>query len=751
MTHEREVTTARTLPELAPTFHRPPAPAAGAPNVVMIVLDDLGFADFGCYGSAIATPTVDALAEHGLRYNNFHVTAMCSATRACLLTGRNHHAVGMGALANVPLGFPGYDARIPKSAASLARLLRDAGYSTFAVGKWHLAPQYETTPAGPFDRWPLGLGFERYYGFLGGMVDQWAPELVQDNGFLDPPQQAAERLHLTEDLAARAVRFIQDQQAAAPGKPFFLYLAPGAMHFPHQVPADWVEPYRGRFDEGWDVVRRETFDRQRQLGVVPEGAEPTGRPPWVAEWSALPSAERRLYSRMMEVYAGFLTHTDAQVGHVIDSLARLGVLDDTLILICSDNGASADGGPHGFLDWGGIFRVNDVAPMLERIDDLGGPDAYNHYAWGWAWAGNTPFKLWKEYTWLGGIRAPLVVHWPARIGPDHHGNVREPFCHAVDLMPTILDAAGVAAPAEVDGVRQQAVHGASALDTFTDPGAPSPRRLQYFEMLGSRALYHNGWKATTNRVVPFPAQRELVHGSRHLDTDEWSLFHVAQDFAEVHDVAAEHPERLRRMIELWWAEADRNQVLPLTEDAISRAAAVDGVALRRRNRYVWLPGGGPIALTSPLSGGFRLSADLETPRSGLPAGTVCALGYRHARWRLYLCDGRLVAEFHIDGQASRVVANDVVGPGRHAVGVSYRCPPDGGGTVTLTVDDREVGAGAVTLAPAQAEQLLLIGRDCAVSDDDQPPFAGSIHRVVLDVELAPIRPRDHVSSAVKQD
>ena len=402
-------TIGRTISESTASFAPPPVPPTGAPNVVLIVLDDLGFAQLGCFGSDVATPHIDALAAGGLRYNRFHVTSLCSPTRACLLTGRNHHAVGMGFLADIPIGFPGYSGTIPRSAATLPRILRDVGYSTFAVGKWHLAPRWELSASGPFDRWPLGLGFERYYGFLGGDTNQWAPELVSDNGFVEPPRSPDDGYHLTDDLADRAIRFVHDQQQATPDKPFFLYFATGAMHAPHHVAREWIERYRGCFDAGWEAWRVGAFDRQREIGVVPEGTTLTARPSWVRPWDGLSSDERRLFSRMMEVFAGFLSHTDAQIGRVVDFLAQTGRLDDTLVILCSDNGTSAEGGPIGSLNEHRFThdRTDDIADTLAHIDDLGGFHAYNHYAWGWAWAGNAPFRLWKRYTWLGGVRTPL--------------------------------------------------------------------------------------------------------------------------------------------------------------------------------------------------------------------------------------------------------------------------------------------------------------------------------------------------------
>ncbi|MGH9051057.1 MAG: arylsulfatase, partial [Acidimicrobiia bacterium] len=404
----------RTIAESTAAF--PPVVRApdGAPNVVVIVLDDLGFGQLGCFGSDIATPAIDALATNGLRYNRFHVTALCSPTRACLLTGRNHHAVGMGFLTDIPIGFPGYDGRIPPSAGTLPRILRDAGYNAFAVGKWHLTPRWDQSASGPFTRWPLGLGFERYYGFLAGDTNQWTPELVQDNQPVEPPRRPEEGYHLTEDLVDRAIRYVRDQHHATPEKPFFLYLATGAMHAPHQAPDEWIEPYRGRFDAGWEVWREHLFARQLELGVVPPGTELTERPPWVASWNGLASDERRLFARQMEVFAGFLSHTDHQIGRLLEFLRATELLDDTLVMLISDNGTSAEGGPVGSLNEHRFTHdmVDDVADSIAHIDDFGGFRGYNHYAWGWAWAGNTPLRLWKRYTWLGGVRTPLIAHWP---------------------------------------------------------------------------------------------------------------------------------------------------------------------------------------------------------------------------------------------------------------------------------------------------------------------------------------------------
>jgi arylsulfatase len=743
--------------------------------VVLIVLDDMGFADLDCYGSRIATPHIGALANGGLRYNRFHVTALCSPTRACLLTGRNQHPVGMGFLAGLSMGFPGYSGRIPKSAATLSRVLRDAGYRTFAVGKWHLTSSAEVGLAGSFDHWPLGMGFERYYGFVGGAVDQWRPELVRDNSPVDQPRPGND-YHLTEDLAAQAIRFLHDQQHAAPGRPFFLYFATGAMHAPHQVGSTWIASYRGKFDDGWDAMRGEVFARQQQFGVVPPDAQLTPRPSWVAPWDELANEERRLYARMMEVYAGFLTHTDAQIGRVLGYLSELGMLDNTLVLLVSDNGASAEGGPHGYLRYG--FDDN-VASMLSHIDEFGGDGAQNHYAWGWAWAGNTPFRLWKRYSWLGGVRVPLVVHWPAGIPADCAGQVHSQFCHAIDLMPTILDAAGVTVPETVDGVSQRPLDGTSIVTTFADADSPNLRRTQYFETVGSRAIYHDGWKATTNHVdTGFPPEVELIEGSLDFESDRWSLFHLDEDFSEATDLAALHPDRLQQLVELWWSEAGRNQVLPLISGLASpeRFAAAEPPEVR--DRYVYLPGGGPIITPSAFLG--HLSVDIEVRNAHDIGGIVCVNhahgeGFHYcAGWSCYIVEGRLILGIRdFDGHPHRIVSESPALSGKHEIGISLLAEENPNGrtalAIRLTIDGREVGAGRIAfrgnrllerVLPPQwifSQGKLLFGRDPgpAMSDDYEPPFpfTGSIDRAVFTMPSLPepTNFRDEVETALRHE
>ena len=741
-----------------------------APNVVMIVLDDLGFAQLGCYGAEIATPNIDLLADEGLRYNSFHVTSLCGPTRASLMTGRNHHAVGMGIGPEVPMEFAGYTGRIPKSAGTLPRLLRDAGYSTLAVGKWHLTPRFERNQAGPFEHWPLGLGFERYYGFLGALTDQWTPHLVCDNRFVEPPLTPEEGYHLTEDLASHAIRLVQDQQQGAPGKPFFLYYATAAPHSPHQVPDSWIEPYRGRFDEGWEAMRSRTFLRQQELGVIPPGTIDTGRPSWVAQWEDLPTKERELYARMMEVYAGFVTHTDAQIGRIMEFLDAMGVTDNTLVMFLSDNGASAEGGPHGTVRrYGQRASSDDIDSMVRHVDDLGGIGVASDYAWGWAWAGNTPFRLWKRYTWLGGVRTPLIVRWPAGIPPEHNGDVRGQFCHAIDLMPTALEVAGAGSPAVLDGVGQQPLHGESLLPTFREADVRIERAPQYFEMLGSRAIYHEGWKATTDHVGSMlRAERELMEGSDDFESDRWSLYNLEEDFSEANDVAGECPERLSRLVEFWWDEADRNHVLPLMDGFwdSNHAAAIKPPTYVGRRRYVYLPGGGPI-LTSALVSSFRLVADIEIEGDRSATGIICAqrLGmmdhFTDRGWALYFLDGHIVATFNLQGTPERLVPAERIPGGTHHLELRHT---EGSNpnehTISLALNGRKVGAMNLPDNPLATQfrlGRLLVGRDYGtpVCDDYRPPFpfTGHIQRIVCE-DLSQPEPADlrqQIISTVEND
>ena len=670
-----------------------PSPPKDAPNVVIVLLDDVGYAQIGCFGSDIATPCFDGLATGGLRYANFHTTSLCSPTRAALLTGRNHHSNGMARIIELPSGFPGYDATIPKENGFLPEILLRNHYATFAVGKWHLTPATEMTMGSPRERWPLGRGFERFYGFMGGETDQYHPDLVYDNHQIDPPRTPEEGYHLTEDLADHSILFIQDLRATYPAKPFFLYLAPGAGHAPHQAPAEYIDAYRGAFDLGWDRWREAVFARQTASGLLPPGTELSVRPSWVPAWGDLSADERRLFARMMEVYAGFLTHTDVQIARVLDFIASLGELDNTIVIAMSDNGASAEGGPGGTLNeqYFFNFQPESLEDNLRRIDDLGTPRANNHYPWGWAWAGNTPLKRFKRDTHEGGVADPLIVHWPARLGRP--GETRHQYVHAIDVFPTLLDLIGIDAPGEINGVTQSPVQGSSFAETLTDPRAPSRHRTQYYEMLGSRAVYHEGWKAVTFHPAPFLAY-DGTDVNKPFDEDAWELYHVAEDFSEIHDVAAEHPEKLAELQALWWEEAERYQVLPLNNQPW-----LSGDERYRRERHVYYPGIGslPQVIAPNLRNRpFQIAAELDVPAAGDVQGSVVAHGSHSGGYALYLAGRRLHYVYNFLGsQITTISASVELPPGPVVARAVFTPTGSFKGDIQLLYGDVPVGQGHI--------------------------------------------------------
>ncbi len=730
----------------------PPLPAApdGSPNVIVVLLDDVGYAQFGCYGSDIATPCFDRLAADGLRYANFHTTALCSPTRACLLTGRNHHANGVARIVDLAAGFPGYNATIPKENGFLSEILLGEGYATFAVGKWHLTPLTETTMGSPRDRWPLSRGFERFYGFMSGETDQYHPDLVYDNHSVAPPRTPDEGYHLTEDLADHAVEFVKDLRAASPSKPFFLWFTPGACHAPHQAPAPCIEAYRGRFDHGWDRWRAEVFARQVASGLLQPGTELSERPSWVPAWDSLSADEQRLYARMMEVFAGFLTHTDAQVARVLDFVAALGELDDTVVVVMSDNGASAEGGARGSFNEQYFFNFvpESLDENLRRIDDLGTPRANNHYPWGWAWAGNTPLKRFKRDTHEGGVADPLIVHWPSRLGRP--GATRHQYVHAIDLMPTLLDVVGIEPPKAIAGVEQSPVEGVSFAPSLASADAPSDHATQYYEMLGSRALYHDGWKA----VVFHPTRFLAYDGSdvsHPFDDDVWELYHVAEDFSEVHDLADSRPDKLAELKERWWEEAEQYQVLPLNNEPGRFADR-----RHRRGHYELHAGIGPMpeAVAPHLKGrGFVISAELDVPATGEVEGVLVAHGGHAGGYALYLRKRRLHYVYNFVGTDITTVSASVelpVGPGVARVTFT----PTGlfAGEVQLAYGDVPVGEGTI----ARTTPYTYGTHGLAVGYQPGSPISpelegraevaeGVLLRVVIDVEGRP--PRDPARQA----
>ena len=727
----------RTFADSTPSWPDLDVAAPGSPNIVVVLLDDVGFAQFGCYGSDIRTPTFDALAAAGLRYSNFHTTALCSPTRAALLTGRNHHTVGMGRVAEIASGFPGYNAEMSHNDGMISEILVRNGYSTFAVGKWHLTPAHEAQMGASRWRWPLGRGFERFYGFLGGETDQYHPDLVYDNHEVDPPKTPNEGYHLTQDMADKAITFMNDARAAHQTKPFFLWFAPGACHAPHQAPKPFIDAYRDQFNQGWDTWREEVFARQLTAGLMPAGTTLSERPHWVPAWDSLSADERRLYSRMMEVYAGFLTHTDAQVGRLVEHVKSLGEFDNTIFIVMSDNGASAEGGPKG--SYNEVFFFNFVPENLEenlkRIDLLGTPEAHNHYPWGWAWAGNTPFKRWKRETHEGGVTDPLIVHWPQ--GIKQGGGVRHQYTHAVDLMPTLLELLQIAPPAEIAGVPQSPIEGVSFAHTLNQPDVATKHLTQYFEMMGSRALYHDGWKA----VVFHPIMGFAYDGSDAslpFDRDEWELYNIDNDRAEIHNLAETHPEKLQEMIALWWREAEAHRVLPLNNQP-----GKFGDRRHRRERYEYRPGIGslPRAVAPNLHNrGFRIIAEVNSP--GSVSGAICAHGSASAGYAVYVRDNRLHYVHNFLGLQRFVAAATVPIPrGAHRLVVEFTMSARFKGNVELFYDDLPVGAAEIpmTVPFFYGTAGFTVGylRGHSVIHEEHVPFAftdGALHRVIIEPE-----------------
>jgi arylsulfatase A-like enzyme len=719
----------RTEAESQPWWPTPPHPGEGAPDVVVILLDDTGFSHFGCFGSDLVTPNIDRLAAGGLRYTNFHVTPLCSPTRASLLTGRNHHSVGMRSLSNFDSGYPHMRGHISNHATTAAEVLRDKGYATFAVGKWHLCAMENASAAGPYDQWPCQRGFDRYYGFLEGETDQFYPELVYDNHAVEPPATPAEGYHLSEDLVDHAIGFIHDSVSIRPDRPFFTYLAFGAMHAPHQAPSAYLERYRGRFDDGWDVARDKWFARQMEMGLLPAGTELAPRNPGVEPWDELPENQRLLAARLQEAFAAFLEHTDAQIGRLVDALDGLGRLDNTLLLLLSDNGASQEGGPFGVMHEMKYFNFLVETPdeAVQRLDDIGGPHSHANYPWGWAQAGNTPFKWYKQNTHEGGVHVPLIVHWPA--GIEEAGGLRDQFHHVNDLVPTIYDALGVEAPTTYRGYEQIPVAGVSLRYSFDTPGAASHKQVQYFEMMGHRAIYLDGWKAVTRHRpgVPF-------------EDDDWELYHLAEDRSECTNLAADQPERLAELVERWWAEAEEYGVLPLDDRSIELFSTRyrDRSPHPTNRRYSYFPPMSPLpAQVAPSLGGqgWDMSATIQRPAGA--EGVLYSSGTENSGVSLFVQDDRLVFDYNCFGDHHVVVSEAAVPAGDTVVGVEFRRSGQSG-DVTLMVDGRPSGKLLVPFAMTMISSVgPSIGYDHGSPVSDRYtghfPFEGVLHR--LDVTL----------------
>ena len=747
----------RTADESEPAWLAPTRAPKGTPNVLFVVLDDTGFGQLGCYGSPIETPNLDQLAKHGLRYNNMHTTALCSPSRSCIITGRNHHSNAMACVTEFSTGFPGYDGNVPFENGFLSEILLAQGYNTYMVGKWHLIPASQESAAGPYDRWPLGRGFERFYGFLGGDTSQWNPDLVYDNHQIEPPATPEEGYHLTPDLVDKATQFIADAKQIDPEKPFYLHFCPGATHAPHHVPKEWADKYAGVFDDGWDAYRDRTFARQKELGIVPADCELSRHDPDVPDWGSLTPDQRRLYAREMEVFAGFLSHTDHHIGRLIEFLHSIEELDNTLIMVVSDNGASAEGGVTGTTNEAQFFNncPEPVEDSLKVIDELGGPKHFNHYPWGWTFAGNTPLRRWKRETYRGGSSDPFIVHWPAKI--EAQGEVRTQFAHIIDMVPTVLDVLGIDPPATIKGVPQSPIQGVSFAHTLNDGSAPTKHHTQYFEMIGNRAIYHDGWRAVCPWPGPSFAEAKLPFGTAisadalsQLDASGWELYHVAEDFTESHNVAADNRDRLIALIGTWYAEAGKYNVLPVDGSALDRLLVERPLLAAPRDRYVFFPGtqsvpyfAGPKTLNRP----HAITADVEIPKVGAE-GVLLSQGAVPGGYSFFVQGNKLVYVHNYVGRDYFKVESEATLPeGRHKLRFEFEPTGDlnllegkgAPGRFQLYVDGALVGE---TDVPYTTPMILNPGAltcganpGSSVTPDYVAPFrfTGTIHTVTVDV------------------
>ncbi len=736
---------ARLLPDAEARPLRRDASPHGAPNVLLIMLDDVGFGSCSTFGGPVPTPALDRVAAAGLRYNQFHTTALCSPTRAALLTGRNHHAVHCGGIPEIANSFPGYDSVIPPEAATVAHVLRASGYATGCFGKWHLTPTWEQGPSGPFDRWPTGLGFDRFYGIINAEASQWEPAVYDQTRpvmpYLDQPGY-----HLTEDLADQTIRWIRAHRATRPHDPFFAYLATGAMHCPHHVAPEWSDRFRGRFDGGWDALRDEVYRTQLDLGVIPAGTALTARPEQVPSWADYPERYRPVASRLMEVFAGFLAHTDAQIGRVFDALEHDGLWDDTLVIyLTGDNGASAEGTIHGA--WSAPSFQNGVHEdpewLLAHIDDFGTARCENHYNVGWAWALDSPFQWMKQVaSHFGGTRNAMALSWPA--GIPHAGELRTQFHHVTDIAPTIYAVAGVEPPARFNGIAQMPFDGVSMVPTFDSADAPGEHTTQYFEILGNRAIYHDGWMASCfHGRVPWIRMQGLEFDGPQ---ERWELYDIRNDFSQAVDLASQHPEKLAELQALFNREARRNGVYPLRDagsprgGALAVPTALGGLTrMTYTTEHVRLPE--PVVVNLK-NCSFRITAEIEIPSGGAQGVIVCQ-GGNMAGWSLYLTtDGRPVYHYNLFGKThTAVAASAPLGPGRHelVVAFAYDGGFGGGGTAVLNVDGEPVASAhldaTVPVVYSMSGETFDVGVDSGAPVGPYPhhfPCTAAIDAVTLE-------------------
>lgn len=708
----------------------PLRPPEGAPNILIILIDDAGFGSSSAFGGPCQTPNAERLAADGLRFTRFHTTALCSPTRQALLTGRNHHSVGMGNITELATGLPGFTSIRPKAAAPIAMTLKLNGYSTAQFGKCHEVPVWETSPIGPFDAWPTGGGgFEYFYGFLGGETNQWYPSLFDGTVPVELDKTPEEGYHLVDDMTSKAIKWIGQQKALAPDKPFFVYFAPGACHAPHHAPREWIDKYKGKFDQGWDKVREETFERQKKLGVIPADAQLTPRHEEIPAWDDMPAELKPVLARQMEVYAAFLEYTDHNVGRILGALEKLGILDDTLIYyIIGDNGASAEGTLQGsfneMINLNGLSQLETPEFLLSHLEDFGGPKSYGHYAVGWAHAMDTPYQWTKQVAshW-GGTRNGTIVHWPK--GIKAKGEMRNQFAHVIDVAPTLLEVAGLPAPSFVNGTQQMALEGTSMAYCFDDPGAEERHVTQYFELWGNRGIYHKGWTAVARHRTPW-----LLVGikPRPFDDDEWELYDTTKDWTQANNLAAQMPEKLHELQRLWLIQAARYNALPLDDRGEERADPdrAGRPRLIKGNAQVLFRGMGRLGENCVVNikcKSHNVSADLVVPEGGAQ-GVIVAQGGICGGWSFYVKNGKLKYCYNLLGiHRFYTEGTTVLTPGEHTVRMEFAYEgggPGKGGKIALYLDGRKDGEGVV----AATEPVLFSADDtCDVGVDAGSPIS----------------------------
>jgi arylsulfatase A-like enzyme len=733
-------------------------PPKGAPNILLILIDDCGFGQWGTFGGQTPTPNLDRLASSGVSYLRFHTTALCSPTRAALLTGRNHHSVGMGVITELADAYPGYSGQIPKSAAMFSEVLRQNGYTTEYIGKNHQIADWETSLAGPLDRWPGLQGFDHFYGFIGGETNQWQPPLFRDTTpvEMEIPEGREGHYTLNDSLADEVIKYIHNQKSVTPDRPFFIYYAPGATHAPHHAPKEWMDKFKGQFDQGWDKYREEAYQRQLKLGVIAPDTKLTPRPAEIPAWDSLTPDRKRVASRLMEAFAAFTAQTDYSVGRVLDALDETGITKDTLVLWeIGDNGASIEGTLYGaFNEFTALAGIpEDPAYLLKHIDEIGGPTAYNHIPVGWAWACNAPFQWGKQVaSHFGGTLNPLVVSWPGHISDP--GGKRWQFHHVIDIAPTILEAAGIPPPTEVNGVKQKPIEGISMMYSFKDSKAAEQRHIQYFEMFGNRALYKDGWIAVC-RHGRLPWQSI---GSYDFDKDTWELYDVSKDFSEANDVAAQYPDKLKELQADFMTEAKKYNVLPLDDRFIERSdPRLRPSLIEGRTHFVYYRGAAHIpesSVADTSNKSFAITATIDVPKTGSSDGVIVAKGGVAGGYTLFIKQGRPKFEYNWYAQERyKIASSEAVVPGRNVVKVDFKYDGGGiakGGLVMLYLNDKKVGEGRVEKTePAgrfSADETFDTGFDSAspVSDEYRSPFKfpGTVNRVEIDIEPANLSQED---------